>query len=48
VFVPDVSEGAGCMYLVRGQAVHEFVLSEATIDHAYAQLGEGAALPAVA
>lgn len=48
VFVPDVSEGAGCMYLVRGQAVREFVLSEATIDHAYARLGEGAALPAVA
>jgi len=48
VFVPDVSEGAGCMYLVRGRAVREFVPSEATIDDAYAQLGAGEALPAVA
>jgi hypothetical protein len=48
VFVPDVSEGAGRMYLVRGRAVREFVPSEATIDHAYAQLSEGEALPAVA
>ena len=48
VFVPDVSDGAGRMYLVRGQAVREFVLSEATIDDAYAQLSEGEALPAVA
>lgn len=48
VFVPDVSEGAGRMWLVRGQAVREFVLSEATIDSAYAQLTGGEALPAVA
>lgn len=48
VFVPDIAEGAGPMYLVRGQAVGEFVPSEATIDAAYAQLSEGEALPAVA
>lgn len=48
VFAPDVSECARRMYLVRGQAVREFVLSEATIDAAYAQLNEGEALPAVA
>ena len=48
VFVPDVSEGAGRMYLVRGRAVREFVLSEATIDDVYAQLSEAEALPAVA
>jgi len=48
VFVPDVSEGARRMWLVRGQAVREFVLSEATIDDAYARLGAGEALPAVA
>ena len=48
VFVPDASEGAGRMWLVRGHAVREFVPSEATIDDAYAQLGAGEALPAVA
>ena len=48
VFVPDASEDAGRMWLVRGQAVREFVLCEATIDDAYAGLSEAEALPAVA
>jgi hypothetical protein len=48
VFVPDVSEGAGRMYLVRGTTVREFVLSQGTIDEAYARLSGRDALPAVA
>jgi hypothetical protein len=48
VFEPEVSEGAGRMYLVRGESVREFVLSQVTIDEAYAQLTQGDALPAVA
>lgn len=48
VFAVDVAEYAGRMYLVRGESVREFVLSEATIDEIYARLNEGDALPAVA
>jgi hypothetical protein len=48
VFVPDGSESAGRMYLVCGEAVQEFVLSQVTIDQAYVQLLGGGALPAVA
>ena len=48
VFGPDVSEGADRMYLVRGAAVREFVLSEVTIDQAYAAMSETGALPAAA
>ena len=48
VFVPDASEGAGRMYVVRGENVREFTLSQETIDQAYARLDEREALPAVA
>jgi hypothetical protein len=36
------------MYLVRGESVEEFVLSQMTIDEAYRRLVDGDALPAVA
>ena len=48
VFASDSSEGAGRMYLVRGEIVREFALSQGTIDQAYARLSEHDALPAVA
>jgi hypothetical protein len=48
VFQPDASECPGRMYLVRGESVHEFVLSQVTIDEAYLQLSGGGVLPAVA
>ena len=48
VFDADLSECAGRRYLVRGQSVREFVLSQTTIDQAYSDLGQGEALPAVA
>jgi hypothetical protein len=46
VFEPDGSEGR--MYLVRGETVREFAVSETSIDAAYAQLTEVHALPDVA
>jgi hypothetical protein len=48
VFGADASECAGRVYLVRGESVREFVLSQMTIDEAYTRLGEDDALPAVA
>ena len=47
-FEPDQSECARRMYLVRGDSVEEFVLSQTTIDEAYRRLVDGDALPAVA
>jgi hypothetical protein len=48
VFQPDAAECAHLMYLVRGEAVHEFVRSEEGIDEAYARLAHPGPLPAVA
>ncbi|CCG04512.1 hypothetical protein [Blastococcus saxobsidens] len=48
VFDADLSECAGRRYLVRGESVREFVLSQTTIDEAYSDLHRGDALPAVA
>ena len=48
VFVCETSDCAGRGYLVRGESVHEFVLSQMTIDEAYVRLGESDVLPAVA
>jgi hypothetical protein len=48
VFEAEVSECARRVFLVRGQSVGEFVLSQTTIDEAYRKLVEGDALPAVA
>jgi hypothetical protein len=47
VFVAEGPESAGRMYLVRGQTVREFPLSQVSIDQAYALL-DVAELPAVA
>jgi hypothetical protein len=48
VFEAELSECAGRIYLVRGESVREFVLSQVTIDEAYLKLGQSDALPAVA
>lgn len=48
VFEADVSECARRVFLVRGEAVGEFVLSQTTIDEAYRELAGSDALPAVA
>ena len=47
-FESEVSDGAPRMYLVRGDAVREFVVSQVSIDEAYAELSDGAPLPAAA
>ena len=44
VFAPD--DDAGRLYLVRGETVGEFVVSERTIDQAYSELD--GTLPAAA
>ena len=48
VFDADLSECAGRRYLVRGEFVREFLLSQTTIDQAYSDLRPGDTLPAVA
>lgn len=48
VFESEQPDGAQRMYLVRGDAVREFVVSQGTIDEAYAQLSAGGPLPAAA
>ena len=48
VFESEVADGAQRMYLVRGDAVREFVVSQVSIDEAYAELSDGAPLPAAA
>ena len=48
VFESEVSDGAPRMYLVRGDSVREFVVSQVTIDEAYAELSDGTPLPAAA
>lgn len=48
VFEADLPECARRLYLVRGESVAEFVLSQMTIDQAYRQLVDADALPAVA
>jgi hypothetical protein len=48
VFEADQADCARRMYLVRGESVEEFVLSQMTIDEAYRRLVGGDALPAVA
>ena len=47
-FVPDDAESSGRMYLVRGESVREFVVSERSIDQAYAELDAIGSLSAVA
>jgi hypothetical protein len=48
VFEADQSECARRIYLVRGESVAEFVLSQTTIDEAYRTLVDGDALAAAA
>jgi len=48
VFETEQPDGAQRMYLVRGDAVREFVVSQGTIDEAYAELSSGGPLPAAA
>lgn len=48
VFAVESPELGRRMYLVRGQDVRELVVSQSTIDEAYALLDGGVALPAVA
>ena len=48
VFAADGADRAGRMYLVRGASVHEFAISEVSIDDAYVRLSEGSPLPAPA
>lgn len=48
VFEADQTECARRIYLVRGEAMEEFVLSQMTIDEVYRKLVVGDALPAVA
>jgi len=47
-FEPEASDGADRMYLVRGQFVREFVVSQTSIDEAYAQLTADGPVPAIA
>lgn len=42
VFASEAAEWSDRMYLVRQGAVREFVVSQVTIDEAYAQLRAGA------
>ena len=48
VFESELPDGGPRMYLVRGDAVREFVRSQGTIDEAYAELSAGGSLPAAA
>jgi hypothetical protein len=48
VFAPDDAESSGRTYLVRGEIVGEFVVSQQSIDQAYADLDGHGDLPAVA
>ena len=47
-FEAELSACAGRIYLVRGESVREFVLSQATIDEVYRTLGESNAAPVAA
>ena len=48
VFELDRPDGSQRMYLVRGNAVREFPVSQVTIDAVYAELRAGGPLPAAA
>jgi hypothetical protein len=48
VFESELPDGTQRMYLVRGDAVGEFVMSQVTIDEVYAGLSSGDLLPAAA
>jgi hypothetical protein len=41
VFESEKPDGRQRMYLVRGDAVREFAVSQVTIDEVYAELGAG-------
>ena len=48
VFEFELPDGAQRMYLVRGDAVREFLVSQVTIDEVYADLDPDAPLPSAA